>query len=64
MMAEDWTVDTYYARVRASQLKPTAIPTVYQDPSGNNWNVPDPRLKTPDERRAIFHALERNRMRQ
>ncbi len=60
-MPEDWSVSAYCARVRASELKPTAISTIYQDPEGVNWHVPDPEPKSPDERKAIFRRLERLR---
>lgn len=63
-MIEDWTVDAFYARVRASELKPTAISSVFEDPEGMTWHVPDPTQKTPDERRAIFRRLERLRGRE
>lgn len=60
-MSEDWSVSAYYARVRASELKPTTQVTVYEDPEGTVWNVPDPNSKTPAQRRAIFEELERRR---
>lgn len=60
-MTEDWSVEAFYARVRASGLKPSAISTVFEDPDSVTWHVPDPSRRTPDERRAIFKRLERLR---
>jgi hypothetical protein len=63
-MTEDWSVEAFYARVRASELKPTSIPTVYEDPDGVRWNIPDPRPRTLEERRAIFRKLQQRRGRE
>jgi hypothetical protein len=59
--AEIETVSDYYAAVRASQLKPTNVPTVYTDPSGAPWYVDDPSDKTPAQRREGFALLLFNR---
>ena len=60
-MAEQWTVEHFYAAVRNAELKPTKVPTVFQDPEGEGWYVPDPRPRTPAERKAIFERLEKLR---
>jgi hypothetical protein len=61
MDAEQWTVEHYYAAIRRSELKPTEVPTVFIDPQGELWYVPDARPKTPQERRVIFARLEKLR---
>lgn len=57
-MTESWTVKTYYAAMRAAELKPTNVHTVYVDPEGNTWTVEDPHSMTPAQRQERFEILE------
>jgi len=52
------SVGDYYAAIRNSELKPTAIPTVYCDPEGERWYVDDPAPLTPEQRREVFANLQ------
>lgn len=57
-MTEPWTVSDYYAAVRAAELKPTNVHTVYVDADGHTWTVDDPGPMTPAQRRETFALLE------
>lgn len=56
-----WTVEYFYAKIRASELKPTMVATVYLDPEGHPWTVDLPHEMTPEDREDTFARLERRR---
>ncbi len=52
------TIAEYYAAVRQLGLRPSQIPTVYEDRDGDKHSVPDPTERTPDQRIEIVAMLK------
>ena len=52
------TIAEYYAAIRQLGLRPTQIPTVYEDRDGDKRSVPDPTDMTPDQRIEVMGLLK------
>jgi hypothetical protein len=53
------TIEQYYAAVRRLGLAKSNVPTIYiHPPTGDTYNVPDPREYTPEQRVELIETLK------
>ncbi len=54
------TQEEYYRAARRLGLKPTDVPNVWANSTGEFYNVPDPSAMTPEQRIETIEMLKKN----